>query len=250
MRTPILTALSLALLAAVPPAAPAAVRETPYKVVFEAEMQERWSFKQFSSRECENGSCVTDEVGSGVASAHLATPTPQRVVVVTGAGATPTIAGTTEGTVRVKGEFRRSGAHTVTYSGDPAYDAANPDETQPTEDCGRRSVTFDVGLSFAARNRLAPSVPLEPLRERCPSGPPRNLEWDGGDVPDLNAIVVSTAQSKFGRERQFTVRGSRTWHGTVDPMNRTDPQDTFTRSGEHTVTWQWRATFRRAARRR
>jgi hypothetical protein len=252
MRIPIVTAASLTLLAALAPAAQAAPREAAYTVVFEAHMTERWSFKQFSSRECENGPCVTDEQASGVASAHLKTPTPQRVRVMTGMGPSgvPMIVGTTDGTLRVTGGYLRTGSHTVSYSGDPAYDAANPDETQPTEDCGRRTARLDVGLGFQQRNRISPSVPLEPLRERCPSGPPRNLQWDGGEVPDVNALAVAVAQSKFGRAKQFTVRGARTWHGTVDPFDRTDPQDTFHRSGEHTVTWQWRATFRKARRRR
>lgn len=248
MRITIPTVLTLALLAALPATAPAAAREMAYDVVFEAQMKEKWDFREFSSSECHVGSCVREELGSGTAAATIKTPTPQRVSVLTGVGPLPQLVGTNEGTLQVTAAYLRTGSHTTTYSG--GWDAANPDVVDPTDDCGRRTVRrTTVALGFQDRNRIAPTMGPEPLRERCPSGPTQ-LEWDDGTVPDLNAIVVNSAQSKFGRLKQFTVSGRRTWHGTVPPMNRTDPQDTFLRGGGHEVTWQWRATFRKAAKRK
>jgi hypothetical protein len=248
MRIAIPTALTLALLAAVPAAAPAAVEETAYDVVFDAQTKERWDFREFTSSECTVGTCVREELGSGTAATSIRTPTPQRVTVLTGVGPTPQLVGTNEGTLQVTAAYLRTGSHTTTYSG--GWDAANPDVVDPTDDCGRRTVKrTTLALSFQERNRIAPTTGPEPLREKCPSGPSQ-LNWDDGTVPDLNAIVVTTAQSKFGRLKQFTVSGQRTWHGTVPPMNRTDPQDTFLRSGGHEVTWQWRATFRKAKKKR
>ena len=40
------------------------------------------------------------------------------------------------------------------------------------------------------------------------------------------------------------MRGTKSFTGTVRPFNRTDPLDTKIVNGEHTVTWQWEATFR------
>lgn len=248
MRLTIPPALILSLLAVLPAAAPAAVRETAYDVVFKATMKEKWDFREFSSIECNNGTCVREELGNGTAATTIETPTPQRVQVVTGVGAFPQIVGTNEGTIQVTAAYIRAGAHSIIYSG--AADAANEDQIFPTDDCGRRTVKrMTVGLGFQQRNRFSIVAPPEPLREKCPNGPSQ-VDWENNDTPDLNAIIANTAQSKFGREKQFTVSGARTWKGATPAMNRTDPQDTFLRSGGQEVTWQWRATFRKAKSRR
>ena len=57
-------------------------------------------------------------------------------------------------------------------------------------------------------------------------------------------MLASVGKDKFLGTKQFTVRGTKSWTGTVRPFNRTDPLDTKIVNGEHTATWQWEATFR------
>ena len=63
-------------------------------------------------------------------------------------------------------------------------------------------------------------------------------------------MIAQAGETKFGRTKQFRIRGSRTWTGTYPSMNRTDPDDTFTSSGDITTTWEWEATFRKATKKK
>ena len=142
------------------------------------------------------------------------------------------------------GGWLRGGTMTTTYSG--AWDAANPDTAEPTDDCGNLAEKDfrTVGWSADRPWSLALYVASEPLREACPDGPPNGLDWVGGESPSLTDVLASVGKGKFLGTKQFTVRGTRSWTGTVAPTNRTDPRDTRIVNGQKTVTWQWEATFR------
>ncbi|MBI5106048.1 MAG: hypothetical protein HZB46_13895 [Solirubrobacterales bacterium] len=237
MRTTLLSLLALLVLA---PAAGAKVREMDYWLSFHATMKEEWSFEQHARSECENGDCLTDEVGKGQATITLGTSVPRKVHVMSmGGKVQPMIDTGVNRGLPLVGEELRSGTHTVTYSGDPKYDAANPDEVADTSKCGRRTLRTDLAFGWDGPNRLTPSVIVDPLLEGCPTGPPRNEHWVDDEVPSLFGLAATIQQTKFARTKQFTVRGSKTFTGVIDAAN--DPR--FTRSGHHLVTWRWEARF-------
>jgi hypothetical protein len=228
--------------AALAPAAGAAT----YKMTFSAEMSERWSFEEHSSRECSVGRCVRDETGAGSARIELRTARPVSVDILRGAGQPPMFHTVTEG-AKVRGSYRRDGAHVVDYSG--GWEAANPDEVADTTGCGAQTLKSTIGFGWTGRNELQVVAALDDLREDCPSGPPQ-FDWQGdGSVPSLSAVTARASRADVGRAKQFTLRGlAREWRGLVPAVNRTDPDDTFTRFGQVEATWQWTATFRRVRR--
>lgn len=248
IKTSAFSLLALTLLAASPAAG--APRETKYDVTFEAQKVESWKFDEHVSRDCivdgAEGRCNHDSVGSGSTRIVLRTPTPQRVSVITGAGGTqPMITASIDGGIPLKGSHRVGGSYTETYSG--PWKAANPDIAAPTSGCGNHTLKVDVALGWKGRNQLAPVMLVDELRE-CPTGPISGFDYP--EAPSVDAAVAQIGETKFGRTRQFTVRGTKTWAGTIDPINRTTPDDLMTRFGQSEVRWTWEATFRMVSKKR
>lgn len=245
-----MTIAALALAAASPAVAGAAPRETKYDVTFEARMTETWKAETHVNKECQVGDpigrCLEDEVGSGAAKVYLRTPTPQRVSVITGAGgAQPMVTYAIDSGIPVKGEYKRAGTFTDVYSG--LWDAANPDTAMPTKDCGSHAVKTDVALMWKGRNALAPLLALPDLFE-CPTGPHSGFDFTPSTAPSVTEVVAPAAESKFGRAKQFTIRGAQTWTGSVTPINRTEPDDMYSTWGQSEIRWSWEATFRKVGK--
>jgi hypothetical protein len=251
-RIPLAVAALAAAAACHVPAAGAAPRETLYDVTFEAELVERWRFDERVSTACAagdaGGRCERDAVGRGSARIFLRTRSPQRVSVMTGAGGLqPMIVASIDAGIPLRGAHRRAGSYTDTYSG--AWDAANPDQVAPAQGCGVHTLRTDVSLAWSGRGELRPVVTIDDL-PACPTGPPIGFSYDGGGVPALSAVPARVSERKFGRTKQFRISGTRTWRGTIRAVNRTDPGDTYVRSGASEIRWSWSATFRKVAPRR
>jgi hypothetical protein len=228
-------------------AAHAGTKITNYDVTFEVEGKRTWTYKETGDNECTGGRCVREELASGSERLHLATPKPRRVQVFTGGGQKqPMFMGDTEAVLRLTGNHLLQGTHTVTYSG--AADAANPDQVDDTSTCGNRSMKETMAFNWVGRNRLALVPAFLLLREGCPNGlPSYSAEGvNGAQRPELQDVVAAAAQSKFGRTKQFTIRGAASWQGVVTPVDRSDELGSFHRSGQEELSWQWRATFRKA----
>lgn len=226
-------------------AAQAATRITKYEVTFEVEGKRTWSFKEVSDSECTVGRCVREELASGSETLQLQTPKPQRVDVFTfGGKQQPMFMGDTEATLRLTGGHLLQGSHTTTYTG--GWDAANPDLVEDTSACGNRNLKETMAFNWVGRNRLALVPAFLLLRDGCPSGlPSYSAEGvNGAKRPELSDVVAAAAQAKFGRTKQFTVRGSTSWQGVVPVVDRSDDLGSFHRSGQEELSWQWRATFR------
>ncbi|MDW5597052.1 hypothetical protein VSS74_22075 [Conexibacter stalactiti] len=226
------------------PSASAAPRQTTYEVTFEAEMVERWRFDERQSKDCGAddgvGRCDRHAVGQGSARIALRTPRPQRVSVTTGIGGMqPMIVSSIDRGIPLKGSHRRGGTFTDTYSG--AWDAANPDHVAAANGCGVHTVTTDVSLSWSGRNALRPMLLIDDLPD-CPAGPYDGFSYDGS--PAVGEVPASVSERKFGRVKQFRFTGTKAWRGTVDPIDRTTPDDTYVRSGASEIRWSWEATFR------
>jgi hypothetical protein len=217
------------------PAAAEAARTVPYDVTVRVELRDEWTFLEHAENECLDGVCIAEEQAAGRTRIQLSTPTPQRVMVIR--GGRPSI----NGELRLKGSSLQSGTHAFTWSG--AWDAANPDYELSTDDCGNRNIRTTFGLSFTKRNRVAPSLLIDDLREDCPIGMPHHEVWDGDRVPFMPEVIASVQQTKFGRTKQFTVRASRTWHADAEPGN-----EFVHRSGARDVRYLWEATFKRRKR--
>ena len=251
MRSRSLTsaACAAALLIAAVPAAEAKKKPRPltqatYQVVVRATMDESWSFDERSSIACLPGECTVETKGSGSAHASLKSK-PTTWMVMRGFGGRPPQinVGTGEG-AQATGPYLRTGELSTVHGGEWA--AANPPQIASASDCGNRSLTVDFNLFFTRKDTLAPSASPDLMREHCPDGPSTGLNWDGGDGPSLMDAVTQTSQTRFLKARSFTVRGTRTWHASVDP-----PTGAYTfRSGEKTVTWSWEVTFNMNKRRR
>jgi hypothetical protein len=90
-----------------------------------------------------------------------------------------------------------------------------------------------------AGHALAPSASTDLLREGCPDGPSTGLTWDDDESPSLGDVTTLTSQTRFLKARSFTVRGTKSWHASVQP-----PTGAYTwRSGEKQATWSWEVTF-------
>ena len=250
MTTRPLTALLLltAAAGAAPAAADAALRETTYDVTVEVRQDEAWqaATKQVKSCDVDTtiGSCTYDAVGSGRTRLVLRTPTPQRVRVMTGAGR-PMITYAIDRGIPLKGSQKILGTFTETYGG--LWDAANPDVTLPTGDCGDRIVRTDIALGWQERNTLVPVMSL-PDRFDCPTGPYEGFTFTS--APGLQEVLGTVSERKFGRTKQFTVRGKRSWEAVIEPIQRSTDEETYSRTGRKTVTWSWEATFRMTPRKR
>jgi len=238
---PHLAACGLALLLVAAPTAEARKKapltDATYDVTVRATMDETWSFDEQSAFDCLPGQCTKETKGSG--SAHLALkskPTPWMVLRGYG-GRPPQInVGDGEGAHAVGPSLRQGDLSTV-HGG--TWAAANPPEVSPATGCGTKPADLAFNLSFTKRDTLAPSVSTDLDREDCPDGPSSGLDWDGGESPSLGDVTTTTSQTRFLKARSFTVRGTRTWHASVQP-----PTGAYTfRSGEKRVTWSWEVTF-------
>jgi hypothetical protein len=249
---PGLIAVAMAVAALAPAgAADAAVKITNYDVTFEVDGTRSWTYKETSDSECNGGRCVREEVASGNERLHLKTPKPRRVQVFTGGGQKqPMFMGDTEAVLRLTGNHLLQATHTTTYSG--AADAANPDQVDDTSECGNRTMKETMAFNWVGRNRLALVPAFLLLREGCPNGLPNYPAEgvNGAPRPELSDVVASIAQSKFGRTKQFSVRGNASWQGVVTPVDRSDETSSYHRSGQEELSWQWRATFRMVKKKR
>jgi hypothetical protein len=219
--------------------------DATYLVTVKAEMKEQWSFRDYSNYDCTVGAmCAREQLGSGSASAHLKTRRPFPLMVIRGgAGRTPILNHGSDG-IPMTGTWLRGGTMTTTYSGH--WDAGNPDTAEPTDGCGNRTEKdfATVGWSYDEPWHLQLHAASEPLRDGCPDGPPSALDWEGDESPALSDVLARVGKGKFLGTKQFTVRGTRSWTGTVPATNRTDAKDTKIVNGQKTVTWSWEATFR------
>jgi hypothetical protein len=209
-----------------------------YTVVARATMDESWSYDENTTDLCLDG-CSVEQKGSG--SAHLSVKSrPTKWMVMRGFGGRPPQidVGTGEGAQAI-GVFTRAGELTTTHAG--SWAAANPPESLPASGCGRSSVTLPFHLAFTDRTTLAPSISSDFDTADCPSGPNTGLTWDGGgDGPSLNDVKTTTSPTRFLSTRAFTVRGTKTWHASADPVTGGANK---TRSGTKTVRWSWEVTF-------
>lgn len=215
-----------------------------YMVTISAEMKERWNFRDYTSFDCLDGMCTREQLGSGTASAHLRTRSPFPMMAIRGpAGRPPTLNLGSDG-IPMQANWLRGGEMSIMYSG--SWDAANEDIVEPTGDCGHLATKpfGSVGWSYESPGNLQLIVESEPLRPDCPDGPPSGVDWANDESPSLSDVLASVGKGKFLGAKQFSVRGTKSWTGTVRPMNRTDPLDTKIVNGEVTATWQWEATFR------
>ena len=248
-RTLPLLAIAAALLLA-----PAAEAKTPssatYLTTIKAQMEESWSFRDYWHYNCEvDAMCTRDENGDGKAAATITTRKRFPIMVIKGyQGRPPTLNLGSDG-IPVTAKWQRSGQHSIMYSG--AWDAGNEDQIFDNTGCGEiTQKTFaSVGWSFETPNALQLIADSEPLRDNCPTQP-GNVEWVNDEYPSLIDILAKTGKSKFLRTKQFTVRGTKTFVGTVPAVNTTDPEWTKQVGGEHKVTWTWRATFQKKKRRK
>ena len=235
-----LAAAAVATAVAVPASAGAAVTETQYKVIAHAELTESWKYDELASDLCLDG-CTRETRGSGSTHLDVASRPTTWLVSSEGRNRPPAIdVGTGEGAL-VRGEVRRTGSLAVIHGGEWA--AANPPQNASTRGCGRKHVSFSLGLEYTSATRATP-VATPDLETSCPTGPDTGLDWVGGQAPDLSEVVSDTASTRLLHNRSFTVRGSRTWRATVQPGD-----STTTRSGSATATWRWSVQFTRVGRR-
>lgn len=245
-RMLVVGALALTVVAA--PAAEAKKRKlrssATYMTTVKASMTEAWSFRDYWSYDCLDGMCTREQKGSGTAAANLRTSRPFPLMVIRGPKGRPPILNLGSDGIPMTGSWLRGGDMSTEYSG--AWDAGNPDRYEETTGCGPVDVeTFaSIGWSYEKPMHLQLIMEGEPLREDCPDGPSSGLEWENDASPMLQDVLASVGKQKFLGTKQFTVRGTSSWKGTVTPTNRTDPADTKIVNGEKTVTWQWEATFR------
>jgi hypothetical protein len=238
----ILTCLALA------PASAGAAKKTDwlYDVTVRAEMTEEWRFHEEAHSGDGVEPCDRYQDGEGSARIQLRSRRPTRVMVLRGSGGRPPVlsVGTGEG-VPLTGSYKRVGRDEERHEG-PRCGPANPPNIQPASGCGTRPMKADWALAYTTGRTVAPMMPLDDLREDCPSGPVRGVEWEGGVAPQLGEATTRVPPSRFYGTRQFTVRGQRTFKGVVAPMN--EPH--FGRFGHHEVSWQWETTYRLVGRKK
>lgn len=235
----------LASLAAAPAADAASNGTYLYDVTVKAEMKDEWSFRDEGEIGTPWSPCHVAHVGEGSATWQLHSRRPTRVMVMKGFGGRPPAlnVGTGEG-VPLTGAYKRTGSDVETHTGSGTCESANPPHVQDTTGCGTKTAGFDWNLAWKdnKRGRVYPSaVPSEPS-EDCPSGPPWALDWKNDESPSLMDASAAASASKFLGTRQFTIRGSKTFTGSV-PAG-------VSRSGTKTVTWSWETTYRKVGAKR
>ena len=243
-----LLALPAVLAAAVPASASAKKPKKSswiYSVTARAEMKESWSYDYATSSPSPGGgACTNEDKASGTATIQVKTAHPQKMMILRGSGARPPMVGVgSEPWVTLTGPYLRQGSDVDTHGGD--CEAANPPIVRPTTGCGRRPISVDLGFAWDAPGTLRPSPLVEDTRYDCPSHGRGRVEWDGDVSPSLMDVMTHVGPKKFLGTKQFTIAGSRTFHGTVPPSDKSDSTGWYYREhGEHTVTWKWEATFR------
>ena len=242
-----LPAALLTCLALAPASAHAAKKnDWLYDVTVRAELTERWSFHEEAHSGDDVEPCDRTQDAAGSAKIQLRSRRPTRVMVLRGAAGRPPMldVGTGEG-IPMTGTSTRDGKDETVHAG-PRCGPANPPFAQPVSGCGRRSMNADWALVSPKRGTVYPSMILDDLREDCPSGPPHSLEWENDVAPQIAEVTQQVPPSKFYGTKQFTIRGSKTFKGTVTPMN--EPH--FQRFGQAEATWQWETTYRLAGKKR
>ena len=121
--------------------------------------------------------------------------------------------GTGEG-VPLTGSVRRDGSLTTTYGG--PWTAGNPNRKAEDSGCGHRTIKSDVNFTWQGAKQLSPLTTSLDLGDTdCPDGPNTPWDWAGGDSPSLSDALATAAPKKFLGTKQFTVRGQRTWTGSI-----------------------------------
>ena len=237
--------LGAAVLASLVAPGAAAADQSSYSVTFSAEMTDQWKASERFTDDCKltGAMCVRDTKGEGSAKMFVRTRRPTRVTVVRGLRGRPPMInmGATPG-LALTGTSVRTGSLVTDYSG--PWDGANPDQRGTDTGCGKRTIDGYVMFMWQGRDRLGPVQNFEFDRESCPEGLHEGWEWNDDASPALNEVLADAAQSRFGRSRQFTVRGRRTYTGIVPPVHEVGRLGTFDKEGSRTVTWSWEATFR------
>jgi hypothetical protein len=114
-----------------------------------------------------------------------------------------------------RGPYLRQGDLSTVHGGEWA--AANPPEVSPATGCGNKAIDVHFNLFFTKKDALAPSASTDLPREDCPDGPTSGLDWDRGEAPSLGDVTTTTSQTRFLKARSFTVRGTKSWHASVQP---------------------------------
>lgn len=229
----------LAGLAAAPAADAASSGTYLYDVTVKAEMKDQWSFRDEGEIGTPWEPCHVADVGEGSATWQLKSRRPKRVMVMKGSGGRPPMlnVGTGEG-VELTGAYKRQGSKVVTHTGAGKCESGNPPQVAETKGCGTKSAGFDFNLAWVDMRpgKVYPSaVPSEPS-EDCPDGPGLALDWKDDVSPSIMEASTAISARKFLGTKQFTVRGNRTFVGTVPAAAG--------RSGQQTVSWSWEATYR------
>ena len=228
-------------------AAPAAAQadQTSYSVTFRAEMTDRWQASERFTDDCKltGAMCVRDARGQGSARMAVKTRRPVKVLVMRGLrGRGPTInMGATPG-LPLTGSVLRTGSLITDYSG--PWEGANPDQKASDAGCGTKSINGYVSFMWQGRDRLGPVQTFDLANDDCPEGLTEGWEWKDDASPSLNEVLAQADPRRFGRSRQFTVSGKRTYSGIVPPVHETGRLGTFDKEGTRSVTWSWEATFR------
>jgi hypothetical protein len=244
MRTLLIAGGLLASLAATPVAASAQSGTYHYEVTVKAEMKDQWSFREEGDIGTPWDPCRVTQVGEGSASWQLKSRRPTRVMVMRGFGGRPPMlnVGTGEG-VPLTGAYKRTGSNVETHTGSAKCESANPPIVADTSGCGTKSAGFSWNLAWKDNRAgtVYPSAIAAEPSEDCPSGPD-SIEWRDDESPSLMDVTATAGAAKFLGTKQFTIRGRKTFTGTV-PAGKG-------RSGAKTVTWTWETTYRKVGRRK
>ena len=212
-----------------------------YMTTLHLTVDSKWSYHSDWTSWCEGTySCFTKTDGSGTEKVTLDTVHPFPVWVGRGpAGMKPVLNQGTDG-IPVQGESLVQGALATEYSG--PWDAANPDTTAPADDCGRKALKSFALLGWAGDGSSALSLvtETEAQRDDCPDGPPYAVDWQNDESPFLPDILAGVGKGKFLGTKQFTVRGSKSYAGTV-PGTSSEYRHEY---GSQESTIAWSATFR------
>jgi hypothetical protein len=243
LTLPLLALIAL-LVAAGPASAKPKAGSWTYSVTVRAEMKEAWSYAYATASPSPDGTCTNDVKGSGTASVQVKTKRPQKVMVLRGFGGRPPMVGVgSEPFVVTTGPYLRQGSLVDEHGGYCA--SANPPVVQPTTGCGSRAIDIEFGFAWEARGVLRPSAYPDLFRDDCPSSGRRGVTWKDDASPSLADVATQVAPKKFLGTKQFTIRGTRKFQGSVDPVDKSDGTGWYYREhGQHEATWSWEATFR------
>lgn len=236
-------AAAVALTAA--PAADAAKKKprlsATYMVTLHAELDAKWQYHDHSSIECEVGvPCPHNIDGAGSEKTFVKTKKPFPMLVSRGAPGRPPVLNLGSDGIAVTGSSLVQGTLTSDYEG--PWAAANPDTSEPTDDCGPIAIDdfASIGWDSDSPSSLSLQVSTDPLRMDCPTGPPSPMDWANDESPSLSDVLAPVGKGKFLGTKQFTVRGAKTFTAVTPATNLPHKQV----NGDASATWQWEATFR------